>query len=241
METIARRVEDLVAGSRVDLLSCPFLKNHPMADSEYALVAHVERETPECVVVDYDGIDSVGYPVGTVLQVRAPKDVSDPVVKVRQVGQPTEWSEWHISCNLTDRWGDLNYYNAENKPLELLEDDDALLERLRAQMWDEITFVVRKDGQFGILFEVEFSSSESEEHEQHYDPEWYATLKPHAEIVKALLEGMKPLAERFPGVLFAVPDEAEVCNGRPAAWAFVADGLLFEAQREELGKVLLGL
>ena len=52
---------------------------------------------------------------------------------------------------------------------------------------------------------------------------------------------MKPLAERFPGVLFAVPDESQVINDRPAAWAFVADGLLTAEQREELGKALLDL
>ncbi len=217
------------------------LKNHPSAASEYGLVARVERETPDCVVIGYEGIDHIGYPVGTVLQVRAAKDVPDPVVKVHPLGKPEDWEEWHISQNLTDRWGDINYHDGDNKPLELLEDDDDLLERLRAQMWDELAFVVRKDGKFGILFESEFCSLESEEHEKDHDPDWYAKLKPHAEVVKTLLEGMKPLAERFPGVLFAVPDETQVINDRPAAWAFVPDGLLTGEQREELGKALLDL
>lgn len=79
----------------------------------------------------------------------------DLEVKVHPLGKPTEWTLWHISTNLTDRWGDLNYHNAENKPLEPLEADNDLLERLRSQMWDEETFIVRKDGQFGILFEVD--------------------------------------------------------------------------------------
>lgn len=241
METVSKKVEDLVVGNRVDLVSCPFLKNHPSAASEYGLVAHVEQETLDCVVIGYDGIDQIGYPVGTVLQVRAAKDVPDPVVKVHSPGKPEEWEEWHISQNLTDRWGDINYHNGDNKPLDLLEDDDDLLERLRAQMWDELTFIVRKEGKFGILFESECCSLESEEHVKTDDPDWYATLKPHAEVVKALLEGMKPLAERFPGVMFAVPDETQVINGRPAAWAFVSDGLLTDEQREELGKALLDL
>lgn len=125
--------------------------------------------------------------------------------------------------------------------MELLEDDDDLLERLRTQVWDELTFIVRKDGKFGILFESEFYSLESEEHEKDHDPDWYATPKPHAEVVKVLLEGMKPLAERVPGVLFAVPDETHIINDRPATWAFVPDGLLTHEPREELGKALLDL
>jgi len=176
-----------------------------------------------------------------VISTHASKDVPDPMVKVHPVGKPDEWEEWHISQNLTDRWGDLNYHNAGNKPLRPLEEDSTLLERLRTQMWDEMTFIVRKDGKFGILFEAEFCSLESEEHAKDHDPNWYATLNPHAEVVKALLEKMSRLAERFPDVQFAVPDKAQVVNDRPAAWAFVPDGLLTEDQREELGKALLDL
>ena len=241
METISKKVEDLAVGNRVDLTSCPYLKNHSSAECEYALVALVERETPNCVVIGYEGIDHIGYQVGTVLQVRRPKDVPDPEVRVHPVGKPEEWEVWHISQNLTDRWGDINDFNRNNKPLELLEEDDALFERLRAQMWDELTFVTRKDGKFGVLFESEFCSLESEENEKAYDPAWYASLKPHSEVVKALLEGMKPLAERYPGVQFAVPEEIHIVNDRPAAWAFVPDGLLSAEQREELGKAMLGL
>jgi len=167
--------------------------------------------------------------------------MKDPAIKVHPLGSPDKWEEWHISQHLTDRWGEINDYKAENKPLKLLKDDDALLERLRAQMWDELTFIVRKNGKFGILFESEYCSRESEEHEKGYDPDWYAELKPHAEVVKALLEGMKPLAKRFPGVQFAVPDETQIINDRPAAWAFVADGLLTAEQRKELGMALLDL
>lgn len=71
METVSKKVEDLVVGNRVDLVSCPFLKNHPSAASEYGLVAHVEQETPDCVAIGYEGIDHIGYPVGTILQVRS--------------------------------------------------------------------------------------------------------------------------------------------------------------------------
>lgn len=241
MNTISKKVEDLVLGNRVDLKSCPFLNNHPIAESEYAVVTYIERAMPGCVVIGYEGIDHVGDQLGTSVQVRAPKDVPDPIVKVHPLGKPEEWEEWHISQNLTDRWGDLNHYDADNKPLDLLADDDGLLERLVNQMWGESTFVVRKDGKFGILFEVEFCSLESEEPEKENSPDWYATLKPHTEVVKALLEGMHPLAEKFPNVQFAVPDEEVIINDRPAAWAFVPDGLLNKEQRKELGNALLGL
>lgn len=164
----------------------------------------------------------------------------DPIVKVRPVDDPDEFVEWRISQNLTDRWGELNEHNAANKPLDELT-DSGLLDVLRDQMWDESTFVVRKDGKFGILFEVEYCSQESEEHVRAEDPKWYASLKPQVEVIKTLLADLKLLAEKFPGVQFGVPDEAHIIQHRPAAWAFVADGLLNEAQREELGNALLGL
>ncbi|MEX3983633.1 hypothetical protein AB4Y45_32145 [Paraburkholderia sp. EG287A] len=241
-QTATKKVEDLVAGNMVDLESCPFLKKHPSAATEFASVSMVKREGSDTVVVAYEGIDQVGYKVGTDLQVRVPKDVADPAVRVQLVTEDGAWGGWNLSQNLTDRWGDLNYHNAENKPLELLSDNEPLLKRLVDQMWDEATFVVRKDGQFGILFEAEYCSRESEEADKSiHDSEWFAKLKPHDEAVKELLEAMKPLAEKFPGVLFAVPEAEQVINDRPAAWAFVPDGHLTAEQREELGRALLSL
>lgn len=238
MTTLPKNVEDLAVGNRVDLSSCPYLKDNPSLHGLYGVVEHVERETPHCVVIGYEGIDHVGYPPGTILQVRTPRDVAAPSVQVQSVADPRSRSEWRISQNLTDRWGELNYHNHDNKPLDLLEDDHALLERLLGQMWDEATFVVRKDGKFGILFESEYCSRESEAHAERSDPVWYATLKPYDEVAAALLNGMAALAKRFPGVEFAVPDPSEVVDGRPAAWAFVADGLLNDKQRENLGVAL---
>lgn len=165
-------------------------------------------------------------------------DVPDRLHQVTLPGAPDEPSTWAISPNLTDRWGDLNYHNAMNKPLEPLEDNPELLDALRAQMWGESTFIVRKDGQFGILFEVEFMSRESEEHAKDSDPTWYAGLKPHADMVPILLAGLAPIAEKFPAVEFCVPNESYIANDRPAVWAFVSNGLLDAAQLEELGKAL---
>jgi hypothetical protein len=202
----------------------------------------VNRETAGCIVVAYEGIDHIGYPLGTALQVRVPKDVPDPVVRVQLVSENGEWVDWNLSQNLTDRWAELNFHNAENKPLEFLSDDEALFTRLVSQMWDETTFIVRKDGKFGILFEAEYCSRESEEAEKElHNPEWFAKLKPHGEAVKQLLDSMKPLVEKFPGVLFAVPDAGQVINDRPAAWAFVPEGHLTAEQRAELGHALLSL
>lgn len=159
-------------------------------------------------------------------------EVKDPAVKVRQVGGPEGETQWLISQNLTDRWGDINYHNAANKPLAELEENKDLLERLRSQMVGEETFIVRKDGKYGILFEMEFLSIESEDDE---------SLKPHDEVVEALLRGMQKIAENFPGIELAVPDKAEIVNERPAAWAFVADGLLADDQRKAFIDAWYGL
>lgn len=70
MKTVAKKVEHLVLWDFVDLESCPYLKSHPSATMEYAVVAYVDRETEDCLVIGYEGIDHVGYPVGTELQVR---------------------------------------------------------------------------------------------------------------------------------------------------------------------------
>lgn len=169
-------------------------------------------------------------------------DVPDPIAKVRLIGRPDEWEDWKISHNLTDRWGDINTYSAATKPLAPLQaDDEALLKRLREQMWDEITFIVRKDGQFGILFEVEHVCLESEEQWKDMCPESYAKYKPRAEIIKVLMSGVAVLAERFPGVQFCIPHEGEIIHERPAIWAFAPDGLLNDETREKLGYALLAV
>lgn len=62
--------EALREGDQIDLSSCPFLFEHASAEFEYAVVADVERETPDCVRVAFEGIDHVGYPAGTQLLVK---------------------------------------------------------------------------------------------------------------------------------------------------------------------------
>jgi hypothetical protein len=161
----------------------------------------------------------------------------DPAARV-QAGLDGKWTTWNITQNLTDRCGDLNF-NGKNTDAVVALMDAGALSQMREQMWSEGTFVVRKDGAFGILFEVEFTCSESEDEAE--DPDFYAKLKPREQVVAALLAGMATMQAEFPEVLFAVPHENEVIFGRPAAWAYVRDGLLTEEQRQSLGEQLFDL
>ena len=63
-------VENLKPEDRVDLLSCPYLRDSPSADFEWAVVAGIVKETDKCIRVMYESIDWVGYPIGTMLMVR---------------------------------------------------------------------------------------------------------------------------------------------------------------------------
>lgn len=62
------KVEDLREDDRVDLESCPYLKEHPSAPFHYAIVTKVVQQTSTCVAVTYKGIDQVDYPKGMMLR-----------------------------------------------------------------------------------------------------------------------------------------------------------------------------
>ena len=113
-----------------------------------------------------------------------------------------------------------------------------LYERLRKQMFEENTFIVRKDGVWGILFEVEFCCAESEADRADPNDAWFSSLLSYDEQVRNLVAGMQAIAGQFPLVQFAVPESEHIYQGRPAVWAFVADGLLNSEQREALGRAL---
>lgn len=160
-----------------------------------------------------------------------------PVVKVQLLDRPKEWSLWHIELNISDRFGDLQLGDL---PGRVLAGQPKLYEQLLHQMWDEITFIVLKDAAYGLLYEVEYMSQESEaQFEATYgrDP----TLKPQAVVTAYLLDALRPLAKRYPRIQFAVPHPDEVANARPAVWAFVPNGLLHPEERHELGMALLEL
>lgn len=165
----------------------------------------------------------------------------DPVVMVRTIEAPNHRTEWRITQNLSDRWGEINRAEAEHKPLDLLESTPGLYDRLRTQMFEEDTFMVRKDAAWGILFEVEFCCIESEAGEADPNDPWFLKLPGYYEQVTRLINGMKAIAGPFPSVQFAVPEPVHVYRERPAAWAFVADGLLSDEQRVALGHALQAL
>ena len=154
---------------------------------------------------------------------------------------------WNIESNLTDRWGSFNHHAWQKKPgLVVLELDEALdlyeqlTKRLREQMWGESTFVSRKDGRFGLLFEVEFASRESEAELCSDEPETLKGYAPHAEVVAQLLSGLKSLQDTF-DVEMCVPDPSEIIWNRPAVWAFVPLDAMTHEQREALGQALSSL
>jgi hypothetical protein len=72
------KVEDLKEGDLVDLESCPYMKDYQWAKWDMAIVGSVEKEfiarlNENCVVVSYRDIvchiDTVNYPIGTVLEI----------------------------------------------------------------------------------------------------------------------------------------------------------------------------
>lgn len=133
-------------------------------------------------------------------------------------------STWNISCDLTDRWGEINYAGKEKKPLFALESDSVLLERLRRQLMDESSFIVRKDGIWGVLLEEEFCTDASDPNDEtKYDSE--------ACVLRRLQTRIAELAKLWPGVDFAIGHPELVHNGRLAIWAFVPDGRLLKGER----------
>lgn len=159
----------------------------------------------------------------------------DPPIVVGSIHDPAKKEVWNISLNLTDRWGELNWFDHRNKPLGGLLDGEGpseLLERLREQMSDEMTFIVRKDGKYGILFEQEFCCQESDE---PYDQR---ALLPRVELERQLREQMAPVAQAFPKVQFAFADPAHVVHDRSALWAFAEDGALNGEERAKLADAI---
>lgn len=153
---------------------------------------------------------------------------------VKTVASNGSYVPWEIQCDLTDRWGELNEFNAGAKPaLMELTQDPGLLNRLREQMSDEITFVTYKDGRYGVLYEIECCCQESEEDWQG-DP-----LPARSELEAKILAALAELESRFPNVEFASPHPALVIETRNALWAFAPDGSLDAEQRRALSAALL--
>jgi hypothetical protein len=147
-----------------------------------------------------------------------------------------------IQQNLTDRWGDLNTALLEQKPaLPFLVLQDSLLERLRRLMAGEDTFIVMKDEEYGLLFEIEYVSAQSEE---SFDDQLGRPLPTHDEVVECLRKGLLELQTEYPLVEFCIPPKEEVANERPAVWGFlsglVADKMT-QSERESLALKLTSI
>lgn len=148
---------------------------------------------------------------------------------------------WVLNHALTDRWGEINTHR-QSKALTDLLANGPLLEQLRARMWDEMTFVACKDGVYGILFESEYESIETDTDHYADMPKKQAMLKPLAEVVEILCRELVKLQVKFPGVDFCIADPQESYGGRPTIWAFVPLTLSFsEKQAEDLGTDLIAI
>ncbi|MDG1580892.1 hypothetical protein [Pseudomonas sp. GOM6] len=153
-----------------------------------------------------------------------------------------ELASWKISQNLTDRWGDLNAFMSPNEAYQLLAADGALFESLQAQMCEETTFIVRKEGQFGILYELEFCTQHSEVAViGEDDPDLQSRLQEYMteEESKARLQtAIAELAPKFPGVEFCLPPREEMIEERLGMWAFVPNGHLNDVQSQVLAEAM---
>lgn len=167
----------------------------------------------------------------------------DPELKV--VLPNGEESIWRMSQNLTCRWGELNDYQAGSKPLAPLVENPELLDRLVSQMWQESTFVVRKDGQYGILFEFEFMNQHSEVNlirGSGAEFERQLAELPTEQAQRTYLAGkIAELAPKYKNVEFCLAPREEIVEERQAIWAFFADGQLDEDEREMLGNELCSI
>ncbi|MFN9471425.1 hypothetical protein [Acidovorax sp.] len=182
----------------------------------------MKSSTLEDVEATY-GVDGVHYNL-------------DPLARVYDLDTPGAFSTWRITQNVTDRWGEINE-NPDAQHLKgQLRSDPELLERLQCQMFEEDTFIVRKDGVWGVLFELEFCSRESEVNLD--SPEENAKRPPRDLVIANLIADLLEMQGQFPGVHFTVPDPANIYEERPAVWAFVPDGLLEDPQREALARML---
>lgn len=156
-------------------------------------------------------------------------------VFVQTLGRDAYDVKWDINLNLTDRWGDINYADADKKPLHDLMAEEGLLDRLHLQMFDEITFVVRKDGAWGILFELELCCQESEDGAVGADGPWGM----REELEQSIMQVIADLAPKFPKVHFASAHPYQGVHERNCLWAFVPDGALSRADLDELGDAVL--
>ena len=78
---VPTKVSDLKPGDMVDLahdiIADPYGDSH-VFECEYAVVCGLEIETPECVRVDIEGVDSFGFPPLHLVRVYGHDEGYDP-------------------------------------------------------------------------------------------------------------------------------------------------------------------
>jgi len=169
------------------------------------------------------GIDLTGLPL----------DVEDPLVPVLLSHAGQRRGVWAISLGLTDRNGELDLDGKETKPFRALLETNGIRDggkysRLVSQMWGRRTSIARKDGNFGLLFEVALTANLTE-------------VQSASQVMEVLLSGLPSLRASFPEVDFAVPSPERGQTPFATVWAFVRDGALPANVRETLGFALENL
>jgi len=66
------RADQIKVGDYVDLEFDPYAdpdSENIQFETEYAVVEYIERETPDCVAIGFEGFDVVGFPPNHVLSI----------------------------------------------------------------------------------------------------------------------------------------------------------------------------
>lgn len=149
-------------------------------------------------------------------------------IMVRTPESPDEDIEWDIHPGLSDRWGNL-IEESDPELVRQLQAQPELLETLRSEWIDEITFIAHKDGKFGLLAELELCSIESESRFED-DTNW----KPRKTLEEELIKNLAIFKAKFPKCEFASPDPSNIVQERNALWAFFEVGTMTTDERKEL-------
>lgn len=159
-----------------------------------------------------------------------PVDVEDPEVRIFLYEGRLREATWRVSHKMTEEDGELHLENREQKPFRALLEVNGLLDegkyhRLRDQMWEYSSYIVRKDGEFGILYETHFDLSGTDACSNSKVEAWLAGVLPK-------------LQSEFPSLELALPSVGDSPNRLTTLWIFVRSGSLNAESRTALGFAL---
>lgn len=115
-----------------------------------------------------------------------------------------ETASWDVSYNKNSGWQSITWHGSLHKP--------------SSAAIDSMVSLVRKNGEFGILLSMDYSSSKSEIHGGDY--------LPVKELTARLLRGLKGLQEQLPCVDFALLSDPTRPQNRMSALGFIRHGIL---------------